>query len=84
LAPPKNRHLHYRQDASFALDARPHSSKHVDLDLPDTVCLHEVLAAVLDSYPDLREEFLEHLVEFGIAARWAGNPPRPTRVIWLA
>jgi MoaD family protein len=54
-------------------------SKHVDLDLPDTVCLHDVLAAVLDAYPDLREELLDdagslsrhiHLFVNGRSSKW--------------
>ncbi len=58
-------------------------SKHVDLDwpdgLPDTVCLHDVLAAVLDAYPELREELVDeagslsrhvHLFVNGRSSKW--------------
>ena len=33
--------------------------KHVDLPLPDRASLHEILEAVVETYPDLREEVLD-------------------------
>ena len=53
--------------------------KHVDLNLPNTVCLHDVLAAVLDAYPDLRVDLLDetgslsrhvHLFVNGRSSKW--------------
>ncbi len=33
--------------------------KHVELPLPERVSLEEILSAVVDAYPDLREEVLD-------------------------
>jgi molybdopterin synthase sulfur carrier subunit len=57
-------------------------SKHVELDLPDPVRLRDVLAAVLDSYPDLGDELVDetgslsrhvHLFVDGRSSKWLAD-----------